>query len=235
MGLAPTWHIVLVSKVLASSLCFSGRHPLPPLAVYCNEPSVDEFHAKHGRHRGGGGAGRPRKKSVCISTKPDSTVVVSQGINNVVDGLTSNQDIDFPTATGENCKRNDDKVGSTLPAIAPSPPTMPERTTKEAAGIAHRRSIFSGDTKPASTADSGISVGGDGEGSATSPTQVTPLHMCVCCGAKGGLGHGRRCVHTFRRCGFCRVEEVKRVLGIEDTGRRGRQGTSASVREECIA
>ncbi|CAM9616702.1 unnamed protein product [Ectocarpus sp. 4 AP-2014] len=31
--------------------------------------------------------------------------------------------------------------------------------------------------------------------------------------------HGRKCEHTFRRCGFCRVEEVRRVLRIRAPGR----------------
>ncbi|CAM9633251.1 unnamed protein product, partial [Ectocarpus sp. 13 AM-2016] len=40
-------------------------------------------------------------------------------------------------------------------------------------------------------------------------------------GTSGGRGHGRKCEHTFRRCGFCRVEEVRRVLRIRAPGRTG--------------
>ncbi|CBJ31147.1 hypothetical protein Esi_0236_0005 [Ectocarpus siliculosus] len=44
-------------------------------------------------------------------------------------------------------------------------------------------------------------------------------HITTANQAKGGRGHGRKCEHTFRRCGFCRVEEVRRVLGIRAPGR----------------
>lgn len=44
-------------------------------------------------------------------------------------------------------------------------------------------------------------------------------HMCLCCGAAGGKGHGRHCGHTFRRCGFCRAEEVRNVLFGAERGR----------------
>lgn len=42
---------------------------------------------------------------------------------------------------------------------------------------------------------------------------------CVCCGSEGGKGHGRRCTHKYRRCGFCRVGEVHRVLSTAHSKR----------------
>lgn len=198
---------------------------------------LDEFHAKHGRDRGGRKGGKPRKKSVCISDTPVSADAVSRQRKNYdKDGSNSNQDRVLPKVAGETRKPKDNKVGTPLPAIGPSPPAAPGRNTEGAGGGARRRSMFAGQDNAASTADSGSSVGGDGESGVTFPTQVTPLHLCVCCGAEeGGLGHGRRCAHTSRRCGFCRVQEVKRVLGIYDTDRRGRRGTGTSVREESCA
>lgn len=215
--------------------------PPPPLvavslyscAIYS---LLDEFHAKHGRHRGGEKGGKPRKNSVSISDTPDSVVAVRQRNNNDIDGLNRNQDRDLSKTAGENRKQKDDKVGTPLPAISPSLPAVPERNTDGAAGAVGRRSMFVSDEDiPESTADSSRSVGGHGESTVTFPTQVTPLHICVCCGAEGGLGHGRRCTHAFRRCGFCRVEEVRRVLGIQDIGRRTRRGTSTSVSKGCCA
>lgn len=199
-------------------------------------PVLDEFHAKHGRRHRDKGGGKPRKKSVCMSDTPDSAATVRQRNNNDVDGIDNKRDRGIPLPAGENCEQNDDKAGTPLPAIGPSPRAVPERKTDRPAGAAHRRSLFTGEGNPSSITDSGSSVGGDWESSCTSPTQVAPVHTCVCCGAEGGPGHGRRCAHTFRSCGFCRVEEVKRVLGIQDTGRRRRRGTSATlVSEECCA
>lgn len=227
-------------------MCFFSGPPPPPspllavslyyLAIYS---LLDEFHAKHGRYRGGGGGRNLRNKSVCISETRDSAVAVRQRNNNGMDGITSDQDRDasISTTARENCKQEDGKAGTPLPAIGPSPPAepVPERTPYGAAGVARRRSMFTGEDNPASTAGSGSSVRGDEGNSVALPTLVKPFHVCVCCGAEGGLGHGRRCLHTFRRCGFCRVEEVQRVLGIQDIGRRGRRGTSTPVSEERCA
>lgn len=64
---------------------------------------------------------------------------------------------------------------------------------------------------PTSTA-----VGGGGVISAHTSTS----HVCACCGGEGGKGHGRRCAHRHRRCGLCRVTEVRRVLFGDEHGRR---------------
>ncbi|CAM9114988.1 unnamed protein product [Scytosiphon promiscuus] len=68
-------------------------------------------------------------------------------------------------------------------------------------------------------------------GTAGGTDEITPLHICVCCGGEGGRGHGRRCEHVFRRCGFCRVDEVKRVLGIRDPHGRAEGDEHALVND----
>lgn len=60
-------------------------------------------------------------------------------------------------------------------------------------------------------------------------TALPAGYLCKCCGGQGGKGHGRRCKHTFRRCGLCRVEEVRRVL--YGTERNRRQGDSEAKRK----
>lgn len=54
--------------------------------------------------------------------------------------------------------------------------------------------------------------------------------ICICCGCEGGKGHGRRCTHKYRRCGFCRVEEVHRVLSTAHTKRKNRVPAARKVR-----
>lgn len=59
-----------------------------------------------------------------------------------------------------------------------------------------------------------------------SPVALT----CVCCGREGGKGHGRRCSHKYRRCGFCRVEEVHRVLSTAHSKRGNHVPAEIKVR-----
>lgn len=65
----------------------------------------------------------------------------------------------------------------------------------------------------------------DGDGDSIT-VSAQAVHHCGCCGGKSGRGHGRRCEHRFRRCGLCRVEEVRRVL----FGTKYKQGRGSDAR-----
>ncbi|CAM9152572.1 unnamed protein product [Laminaria digitata] len=91
--------------------------------------------------------------------------------------------------------RNIISSGISLPAIAPT--ASPGSTTKK------------GNQPTGRSADQ----------SETKPVAELKAHICLCCGAAGGKGHGKRCGHTFRRCGFCRAEEVRNMLFGAERGR----------------
>lgn len=74
-------------------------------------------------------------------------------------------------------------------------------------------------SSPGSTISDNQPTGRIGDRSETKPVVGLKAHICLCCGLEGGKGHGRRCGHTFRRCGFCRAEEVRKVLFGAERGR----------------
>ena len=212
-----------------SSLQREKQSPPPVLRLFptISNPSLDEFHDKHGRRTGG----KTRKKNAGspAPSQPDPAVVScrSSNGNNETDKSTSDPGRESPAAAGERCEPDGGKTGTSLPAIGPSPPpAVPKGGINGTQDV-----VISAEVNPARTAESGSSVGGDEESSAVSLAQAASPRSCVCCGGEGGRGHGRRCEHTFRRCGFCRVEEVRRVLGIRDKRRRESGDTRAQASE----
>lgn len=152
----------------------------------------------------------------------------------------NNTNDDNDTRGNRSSRSKTDKSDTSLPVTAPSTPHDPRRhsisNTEGTSTNSPRRSTptyYSGQEHPAAlTRDvSGSSMDGAGRGSmaATVSNQGAPVHLCVCCGGEGGKGHGRLCEHMFRRCGFCRVEEVKRVLGIRGLDGRVRRDRRVSV------
>ncbi|CAM9222749.1 unnamed protein product [Hapterophycus canaliculatus] len=91
--------------------------------------------------------------------------------------------------------------------------------------------MFSCQEHPAAPARdvSGNSMDEGEHGSLTTTVLNQVTLLCVCCGGEGGRGHGRHCEHIFRRCGFCRVQEVKRVLGVRGLDARERGDRRESV------
>ena len=75
-------------------------------------------------------------------------------------------------------------------------------------------------TSPGPAITANQPTGHSGGRSETKAVVELKSHICLCCGVEGGKGHGRRCGHTFRRCGFCRAEEVRNVLFGAERGRR---------------
>lgn len=94
--------------------------------------------------------------------------------------------------------------------------------------VGERASIISSGTalpaitpfsSPGSTMDVNQPTGRPAAQSETKAVAELKARMCLCCGAAGGKGHGKHCEHTFRRCGFCRAEEVRNVLFGTERGR----------------
>lgn len=174
---------------------------------------IDEYHLKHGRHghRKGNaisagnqavGVGNDKRKEGSARLPPHSNTNHGKVSSIAQDKMGTK--IDDGTSTARMA------VG-TLPAIA------------NLAQASHRIDIRNPEgqslmTESSAHASEG-SPAGDSIEKRVSDTETLEKHVCACCGGDGGKGHGRRCHHTFRRCGFCRVEEVRRVLFGAEHGR----------------
>lgn len=172
---------------------------------------IDDYHSKHGRYgnRKGNaisaitpavGAGSDRRERGSARLPPDSNTNNGNVSNNARDKAETEVDDGARTARTE---------AGTLPAIATS--TQASSITDNSA----RRSL----TTESSTHSSERFMAGGSIEEGASDTETLETHLCACCGGDGGKGHGRRCRHTFRRCGFCRVDEVRRVLFGAEHGR----------------
>lgn len=173
---------------------------------------IDEYHLKHGRHghqKGNAisvsnqavGVGNDKREERSARLPPRSNTNNGKASNIARDKVGTK--VDDGTSTARMA------VG-TLPAIANPAQASHRIDALRPAG----RSL----TTESSAHASERSPAGDSIEKGASDTE-TLEHVCACCGGDGGKGHGRRCRHTFRRCGFCRVEEVRRVLFGAEHGR----------------
>lgn len=201
-----------------------ARDPTTAVATGCDDDSgVGGHDGERGRECPvdiASDEGQDGENDVHITTANQAKAIQSNSNND--------DDTNNSSNSGGDTINNNDNTRTAFPAIlssTPPPPNPTPSSSNPAAGWPATPAEENG----VSTTDTGTSVDGESS-SATFLTRVEPpTRLCVCCGGEGGRGHGRKCEHTFRRCGFCRVEEVRRVLQIRAPGR-----TRESVRRVIL-
>ncbi|CAM9958618.1 unnamed protein product [Ectocarpus sp. 8 AP-2014] len=151
---------------------------------------VDDFHAKHGRSRRRGGGGRRRREK--------------RGVGAPAPGDAR----DPPTVVATGCDDESGVGGHDGERVREGPVDIASDAGPDGGNDAH-----------ITAANQAKAIQSNSNNDDNTNNTVPPTRLCVCCGGEGGRGHGRKCEHTFRRCGFCRVEEVRRVLRIRAPGR----------------
>lgn len=145
------------------------------------------------------------------------------------------RDCDGDDAKHRRCGTGNDTSICALPAIAATAPHAPETsipTANSSTNTCRERPLFPSQSCPTKNADNIQSehVRGKDDHAMSAATKPAAWVACACCGGQGGKGHGKHCRHTFRRCGVCRVEEVRRVLfGAEQTNRRSARRGNDSI------
>lgn len=174
---------------------------------------IDEYHVKHGRygHRKGDTVSASNQAVGVGSDKVEEGSIRLPPHSNTNNSKTSNIARDKAGTKIDDGTSAAPMAVGTLPAIAT--PAQASRRTDT------RNPVGQSLTTESSLYASDCSATGDSIEKGESDTKTLKTHVCACCGGDGGKGHGRRCRHTFRRCGFCRVDEVRRVLFGAEHGR----------------
>ena len=158
---------------------------------------VDDYHAKHGRHG--------------VNTG-NATAPTEPGVSNDSnEGDWSSGPKETRPETRETGSTISGGGAAALPAITPSSPGSNNKYTNHLTSRSADENQVNTVVGPLKAQTSPAASERETQ-TKTGVAAKAVAHICLCCGAAGGKGHGRHCGHTFRRCGFCRAQEVSKVL-----------------------